>query len=152
MNYSKLALALATLIAAPVFAADVGVSLSIGQPGFYGQLDIGDYPRPEVINVRPVFIRQGPSREVKEPLYLRVPRGHQRHWGRYCSRYDACGRPVYFVRDDWYSRVYAPRYRDEHRDRHDERRDDHDDHHDHGDDHGRNGNHDRNDRHDHDGH
>ena len=27
-------------------AADVGVSVSIGQPGFYGRIDIGDYPYP----------------------------------------------------------------------------------------------------------
>lgn len=33
----------------PVFAADVGVSISIGQPGFYGRLDIGDYPQPQLI-------------------------------------------------------------------------------------------------------
>ncbi len=37
------ALALTTAaIAAPAFSA-VGVSISIGEPGFYGQLDIGGY-------------------------------------------------------------------------------------------------------------
>jgi hypothetical protein len=45
------------------------------------------------------------------PVYLRVPREHSRHWNRYCSRYRACGRPVYFVRNEWYQDVYAPRYR-----------------------------------------
>ena len=32
--------------AAPTFAADVGVSITVGQPGFYGQLDIGNAPPP----------------------------------------------------------------------------------------------------------
>jgi hypothetical protein len=26
------------------------------------------------------------------------------------AEYNACGRPVYFVRDDWYQREYVPRY------------------------------------------
>jgi len=47
---------------------------------------------------------------------LRVPPGHQKNWKRYCGRYEACGRPVYFVRDDWYNNVYAPQYRERHRD------------------------------------
>jgi hypothetical protein len=34
-------------------------------------------------------------------VYLRVPPGHRRNWSRFCGRYDACGRPVLFVRDDW---------------------------------------------------
>lgn len=32
------------IVAVPVFAADVGVSINIGEPGFYGQLDIGNSP------------------------------------------------------------------------------------------------------------
>ena len=37
----------AALIAAtaPSLATDVGVSISIGQPGFYGRIDVGDYPQ-----------------------------------------------------------------------------------------------------------
>lgn len=30
------------------------------------------------------------------------------NWGRYCGLYDACARPVYFVRDEWDRRTYAP--------------------------------------------
>ena len=26
----------------------------------------------------------------------------RRHWRKHCARYDACGRPVYFVQEDWY--------------------------------------------------
>jgi hypothetical protein len=33
--------------------------------------------------------------------YMYVPPEQQRHWGRYCRHYDACGHPVYFVREQW---------------------------------------------------
>jgi hypothetical protein len=113
--------------AAPAFA-DVGVSIRIGEPGFYGQLDIGSYDRPRIINSRPVIIARG--YRYAAPVYVRVPPGHQRNWKKHCGRYDACGRPVYFVRDEWYRDVYSPRYRRDHdhdrrgHDRYDGRRDD----------------------------
>lgn len=91
-------------------AADVGVSVSIGQPGFYGQIDLGNAPRPQVIYTQPVWVQRGPER--LEPIYLRVPPGYERNWGRYCHRYEACGRPVYFVRDTWYRNTYVPHYHD----------------------------------------
>jgi hypothetical protein len=126
---TAIALAAAS-ITAPAFAAEVGVSIIVGEPGFYGQLDIGGYGRPPVIYSRPITITRARYGASREPLYLRVPQGHSRDWKRYCGRYDACGRPVYFVRDDWYQNTYAPRYRDNHReDRHDDR-DNRDDRHD----------------------
>jgi hypothetical protein len=110
--------------AAPALASDVGISISIGEPGFYGQLDIGNTYRPRVIYTQPVVI----DRRYRNltPIYVRVPVDHSRHWARYCGRYNACGRPVYFVRDDWYRNEYAPRYRQQHAgnwrgDRHDRR-------------------------------
>ncbi|UUZ54880.1 hypothetical protein LP419_02455 [Massilia sp. H-1] len=55
-------------------------------------------------------------------------------WGKHCGAYNACGRQVYFVKDDWYNNTYAPRYRSAHGgrdyDRRDDRRDYHDDRHD----------------------
>lgn len=123
--------ALAAIIAIPALAADVGLSISVGQPGFYGQIDLGNVGRPPVIYERPRLIQRGPPGVASEPLYLRVPPGHARNWRRYCGSYNACGRQVYFVREDWYNKVYAPRYREEHReDRRDDRRDDHRDDHD----------------------
>jgi hypothetical protein len=41
-----------------------------------------------------------------------VPPGHEKHWRKYCSQYDACGQPVYFVRDDWYQQTYVAQYRE----------------------------------------
>jgi len=95
---------------APVFAADVGVSISIGEPGFYGRIDIGDYPRPRVYYSEPVYIERGAR--YREPVYLRVRPGHSRNWKRYCREYGACGERVYFVNNDWYRNVYAPHYRE----------------------------------------
>ena len=99
----------------PAFAADIGVSVSIGQPGFYGRIDIGNMPQPQLIYATPVIIQPVPVGVVYQPVYLHVPPGHQKDWRKHCREYDACGRPVYFVKEDWYSNEYAPRYREKHR-------------------------------------
>ena len=119
MRRFLIAAAVATL-AAPVLAADVGVSINIGQPGFYGRLDLGNIPQPQVIYTAPVIIQTVPIGVVRQPIYLRVPPGHERNWGKHCRKYNACGQPVYFVQDNWYTNVYAPRYRGEHGDRDDD--------------------------------
>lgn len=116
--------AAAATFTVPAFAADVGVSISIGQPGFYGQLDIGSFPRPQLVYAKPVIIAPAPVAVVREPIYLHVPPGHAKNWRRYCGRYDACGRPVYFVQDSWYNNVYVPRYRERHADRREDRYED----------------------------
>jgi len=95
-------------------AADVGVSVSVGEPGFYGRVDIGNFPQPQVIYPQPVVIQRVPVAVAPQPIYLRVPPGHAKNWRKHCHKYDACGQPVYFVRDDWYNNVYVPRYREEH--------------------------------------
>ena len=116
-----------TTINTPALAADVGVSVSIGQPGFYGRLDIGDYPQPQVIYRQPMMIERVPM--DRPPIYLRVPPGHAKHWSKHCREYNACGERVFFVQDNWYNREYAPRYQEQHRDRGNGRRDEHKDDH-----------------------
>lgn len=106
--------ALLSAFAVPAFAGDVGVSISIGQPGFYGQINIGNLPPPPVIYAQPIVAVQSPVYISAGPIYLHVPPGYEKHWRRHCAQYDACGRPVYFVRDDWYYHEYVPRYRHEH--------------------------------------
>jgi hypothetical protein len=98
----------AATITTPALAADVGVSLSIGEPGFYGRLDIGDYPQPQVINSQPIAVEQVQS--DRPPIYLRVPPDHSKDWSKHCREYNACGERVFFVEDNWYSREYVPRY------------------------------------------
>ena len=64
----KLILLAVLLVAAtgPSNASDVAVSVSIGQPGYYGQLDIGGYPPPQVIYRQPRVGYDSP------PMYLRA--------------------------------------------------------------------------------
>lgn len=111
-------------VTTPAFAADVGVSVSIGQPGFYGRIDIGDYPypHPRVIYSQPRIVER--VYIEREPIYLRVPPGHAKNWSKHCHRYDACGERVYFVQDSWYEHDYVPYYREQHGDRYDERMED----------------------------
>ena len=140
------ALALAAAATTPAFADNFGVSAGMGDNGYYGRIDIGNAPQPVVYNTQPVIIWQQPV--YVEPAYMRVPVAHQHHWRHHCGAYNACGRPVYFVKDNWYQHTYRPHYAREHaRDRdhrHDNRNDnrhfDRNDHrgHDNRRDHGRN--------------
>lgn len=110
------------MASATALAADVGVSVSIGQPGFYGRIELGNqYPKPAVIYTQPVVIQ--PVQAAVAPLYLHVPPGHAKNWRKHCRAYGACATPVYFVRDTWYNTVYVPEYR-----KHKHKHKDHDHH------------------------
>jgi hypothetical protein len=115
-------LALLALTTTSAFAADVGVSITIGDPNFYGRIELGGYPTPQLLYPRPFVIDH--TGHYREPLYLRVPPGHIKRWSEHCREYGACDREVYFVRDDWYNREYVPRYQQRHQYRPDDRRDD----------------------------
>ena len=130
MKNKIVAASLLALLSASASASDVAMSLSVGQPGFYGRLDIGGYPPPAVVYSQPVIVER-PVRYVEmAPIYLRVPPGHMRDWSHHCHAYHACGQRVLFVQDRWYSNEYAPRYRDMHRGREwrEERRERHERH------------------------
>lgn len=107
--------AAALTLAGTSLASNVGVSIDIGQPGFYGRIVLGDMPQPRVIYAEPVIIQRPSRAHAHQPIYLRVPPGHEKNWSRHCNRYNACGQPVYFVQNNWYQDVYAPRYRDDNR-------------------------------------
>ena len=100
---------------------DVGVSVQISQPGVYGRVDIGRFPQPAVVLPQPVIVAPRPMPQpppgvvlmtpppAPQPLYMWVPPGHRKNWRKHCARYNACGVPVYFVRDDWYAHQVQPR-------------------------------------------
>lgn len=94
-------------------ASDTYVNLSVGgqlQPGVYGAVNIGNAPPPPVVYARPIIAVPQPVTVVAPPpAYLYVPPGHQKHWGKHCARYNACGRPVYFVNVDSRGRYVQPR-------------------------------------------
>ena len=106
---SKVGIALALLISSNAWATD-GVSVQFGQAGFYGRLDIGNYPQPQLIYREPRIIQR--VSVVQPPLYLVVPPGHAKKWSKHCGRYNACSRPVYFVQESWYNHEVVPRYHD----------------------------------------
>jgi hypothetical protein len=110
-NLKSLILAASLLAVGASATAGVGVSINIGEPGFYGQLDVGGYPPPPVYYAQPVIVQRPVGYVEVAPVYLRVPLGYRQHWSRYCGMYNACGRRVFFVQDSWYANVYAPRYR-----------------------------------------
>lgn len=85
--------------------ANVGVSVSVAQPGLYGRIDIGNVP-PPVVYAQPVIIQRAPVVVQQPPLYLYVPPGHQKHWAKHCAKYNACGQPVYFVKESWVRERY----------------------------------------------
>lgn len=98
------------------FAGSVGVAVTVGQPGFYGTIVLGNAPPPQVIYTQPRMIMAAPPGVMlPPPIYLHVPLEQSRHWRRFCNIYNACGVPVYFVQDIWYNNIYVPHYRD-HRD------------------------------------
>jgi len=102
------------VMSASALAADVGVSISVNQPGLYGRIDIGDAPRPRLIYAQPVIVQRPPQYVEQEPIYLHVPPGHARKWSKHCGKYNACGQRVYFVQDSWYEKQYVPHQRKRH--------------------------------------
>ena len=67
-----------------------------------------------LIYPQPVVIQRVQVVQPVQPIYLHVPPGHAKDWKKHCQKYDACARPVYFVKDDWYNNVYVPHYEQEH--------------------------------------
>lgn len=114
---STLMLALTAILASGMpltaNAANLPDPLGLGQPGFFGRIDIGGLPRlPKLVFPKPIIIEQ--VTVVPAPVYLRVRPGHEKNWRKHCRKYNSCGRPVYFVQDRWYHDEYAPEYRKKH--------------------------------------
>ena len=102
---------MAAATAAPAWSAvDVGVGVTIRQPGVYGRIEIGNYPPPPVLYPQPVVIARPVVVVQQPPLYLYVPPGHAKHWDKHCYRYNACARQVYFVQEDWVQERYEEKH------------------------------------------
>lgn len=101
-------------LSSTVMATDFGVSVQVGEPGFYGRIDIGNMPQPRVIYPQPVIIQHPAVYVQQAPVYMHVPPGHAKKWSKHCAKYNACGQPVYFVQNSWYSNEYVPHYRAQH--------------------------------------
>ena len=105
----RLLITASVLAAGSARATDVGVSVSVGDSGFYGRIDVGTQPKPPpVVYSQPVLVETTPVAVQRPPVYLRVPPGHAKHWRKHCREYNACGERVLFVQERWYTDVYAP--------------------------------------------
>ena len=82
----------------------VHVDIGIGSPAYYGALPI-EGVMPNLWNASPV-VAIGATVLGLAPIYLTVPNAHRLHWKEYCDRYNACERPVYFVKRPWYDKHY----------------------------------------------
>ena len=112
-------------------AVGVDVSGAVA-PGVYGEVQLGSNGPPPVVYDAPVQIVR--VRNAPPPIYLNVPPLEARDWRAHCGHYNACNRPVYFVRSSEYDAGYRrhdPHYdRDARRyDRNYNPRDDHHDNH-----------------------
>jgi hypothetical protein len=87
----------AAVAAAPYANATVEGALA---PGVYGRIEIGNAPPPPLIYAQPVIIQRPAVLVQQQPVYMRVPPGHEKKWSKHCGRYNACGHPVYFVKVD----------------------------------------------------
>lgn len=104
------------LVGTGISRADVGINVLLsGQvaPGVYGQVRLGNEGPPPLVYARPMLIDAMPA--PPPPIYLHVPPGHARNWRRHCHEYDACNRPVYFIRSEEYEPGFdRRRYEREH--------------------------------------
>src|ERR1700720_373430 len=103
-------------------AGDLGINVILsGQvaPGVYGQVQLGNAAPPPVVYAQPMLIV--PQDAPPPPIYLHVPPDHARNWRKHCREYNACNRPVYFVRSREYDPEYQRHYQDHEREREMER-------------------------------
>ncbi len=83
----------------------------VGDPNYYGQVDLVNNTPPQVVYSTPAIVQPPPPGIVYQPVYLRVPPVYYQNWPQYCGYYNACYYPVYFVQDSWYIGIYSPWYR-----------------------------------------
>ena len=114
-------ISIALLLAAGVCrAGDLNIHVMLSGevvPGVYGQVQLGNERAPPLVYAQPMLIE--PQAVSPPPVYLHVPPGHARNWRKHCREYNACNRPVYFVRSEEYNPAYE---RDHERERPDHKR------------------------------
>ena len=82
------------------------------KPGVYGRVEFGNAPPPVVVYQQPVVIMREPR--PLQPIYLHVPPGHAKKWDKHCHQYNACNRPVYFVKSKEYGKEWDKHDHDDH--------------------------------------
>jgi hypothetical protein len=70
------------------------------RPGVYGKIEVRKGLPPPVVHAQPVTVRPPQQAKASRPVYLYVPPGQLRRWPQHCAKWDACEKPVLFVRVD----------------------------------------------------
>lgn len=99
-----------TVASTSAVATNIGVSVTVGDPGYHGRIDIINFPSPQLLFPEPIIIEAVPAGVVRQPVYVHVPATEAKQWRKYCKKYKSCGQPVYFVQEVWYNEVYVPEY------------------------------------------
>ncbi len=103
---------IAIVTAAPLASAadqDAGVVITGAvTPGVYGRVDIANKALPALVYEQAMFVERPDTAGRVEPLYLHVPPEHAKNWKKYCNQYQACDRPVFFVKSAEYEPGYEP--------------------------------------------
>ena len=89
-------------------AAPAADGLLDPDPGLYGKLDLSKFPKPQVLNVKPLLVSTAKGASKAKPVFVHVRPGWELHWSAHCAAYDACSVPVYFVTEGWFVHVYLP--------------------------------------------
>ncbi len=93
----------------PAQADDLGINVVLeGEvaPGVYGRVELGKDSHPAIYYPQPMVIVKNSRYSQYQPVYLHVPPGHAKNWGKHCHKYHACERPVYFVKSIEYEESY----------------------------------------------
>lgn len=100
-------------------ANDIGINVVLEgevKPGVYGRVELGRNSHPDLVYAEPrVIVVEKDHHHHDEPVYLHVPPGHAKNWGKHCHHYHACSRPVYFVMSDEYREKPKPKRHHHHK-------------------------------------
>lgn len=112
------------LISYQAQAFDIHLNVNVGTPAYWGEVPVV-VSAPNLWNASPI-VQLGTALATGSPIYLTVPDLERKNWGKYCDRYHACSRPVYFVKRGWYDKHYN-KHDEKHYRKHHKHHDDDDD-------------------------
>ena len=92
-------------------AAPAQAEVYLGDADYYGPIPADYGPRAELWNAAPIVAVGIAAAALGAAIYLNVPERHRHNWRNFCHLYNACYKPVHFVRNDWYNERFAPSYR-----------------------------------------
>jgi len=107
------------LVATLALAAGCALAQGKSTDEFFGRIEMGGAPAPELMSNRVVkgqhLHSHGrtalPAAQIagfEAPVYFHVRPGEEVRWAAHCKSYNACDLPVLFVTEAWYRDTYLP--------------------------------------------